>query len=549
MDSLIADRLDWEHFRSEEGEIPLVDRSFAEMLLQQTDHKTQALAVFLATLCAASRSGNLYLQVAPVLKPSVEELFGPINAGLLFEELILQGAAEAVLSGCLPIVEKDGRFYLQRLFLAEKECFEQWERLRSAPPDVAVDAKKLANELQVLQTLGLTAEQRHAVEMSCRSSLFLLMGGPGTGKTFTAGHILNTLLKCINASSSFEIALAAPTGKAVQNLNKAIAPILEKAGFTFKAETLHSLLGISQDKLHQDEVPALPYDLYLIDECSMIDVELMRVFLASVKSGARVILLGDPFQLPPVESGAIFTELSERHSEKVRLTVCQRVERIELITLAESLRQTGLLQLETRQSQSVAGQLQFEFGQEQREAAGSAFKVYPTTCSLEQLLEEQLPMFMVSVHLPPEELLEAFNRFRILSPKRAGKGGVEMINRWIYQRLNKHDIFAVPLMIAANDYDLQLFNGETAVLITKGRRLLRNYTRDDRVYLSGGRSLPAQALPKHELAYAMTVHKSQGSEYDEVLLVLPQGIQAVAPSLLYTAVTRAKKRIALWKNQ
>jgi exodeoxyribonuclease V alpha subunit len=483
-------------------EIAPVDLAFAETLLKGEEFKEEH-ASFLAYLLASARSGSLFIDL--------EEMPGKVSEGAktLPKNLLSNGNALA------PVIQEGTKFYLQRLYHAKQICFREWNRLCSAPPLHVVDPRLF----QIPE--GLTDEQKKAVELGCRSPVFILTGGPGTGKTFTAGRLLKTFLNGAASGSPIQIAIAAPTGKAALTLQTALSKTVDTP---LQAKTLHALLSI---KGYQEEgAPVLPYDILLVDESSMIDVELMARLLCSIKSGAKLILLGDPYQLPPVEGAPIFPFLAESHLAKVELKQCLRMESSDLLETAQAILKGG----------------QF--------STNSSVKLLDNGEDLKEVLKSHLVCFPQSfpTGTGPAEMLSAFQRFKILTPLRKGKAGSEEINRFLFQALKKEGLNAIPIMITANDYRFELYNGEVGVLMTRQKSLPFCFTQEDVVYFSSIRKLPALLLPDYELAYAMTVHKSQGSEFDEVLLLLPSMSRACSQALLYTAFTRAKKRITVWRE-
>lgn len=464
-------RYDWTSFES----ISLIDRYAAEHFLKPEAPFSKALA--LAQLFASSRAGHLYLENQE-LSRELEDV-----------EIVVQDGS---------------KIYLKKNFLLEQTCLEEWKRLTQAEPLHTLDESAFLKELH--QASSLTEEQKKACTLGCKSSVFILTGGPGTGKTYTAGRLLHILQNSLTLSTQKynQIALTAPTGKAALTLEKSLG-----AG---KAKTLHALLGIKQDGSYPKTT--LPYDIILVDEASMIDLDLLTKLLSSIKTGAKLILMGDPYQLPPVDGLPIFPSLVKMHTAKVELTKCLRAETIELVAVAEAIRNGHPLQ--TIDSKD-----------------------------LESVLTSHLNRFPKQ-HSNPQEWLTSFQKFRILTPTKVGSAGSTRINQWILKHLPKQALFAIPLMITANDYRMELFNGEIGVLITQEGNI-SEFSENDFVYFPSGKKIPALLLPPYELAYAMTVHKSQGSEFDEVLLLLPETQESLSIPLLYTAVTRARKSISIFR--
>lgn len=456
-------------------EIETIDTYTAEYLLKDEPLRSEAQMKALAQLIAASRAGITSMEF------------------------------DLDLSHLKGIVFHQGRYYLQKNFALEQRCIREWERLTKATPLHPIDLDLFENEL-INSTL--TEEQKHACRAGCRSLVFILTGGPGTGKTYTAGRLIEILQK---AAPFHQIALAAPTGKAALNLEKSLR-------IKASTKTIHALLGIRSNGSYP-EPSILPYDLVLIDEASMIDIELMGHLFASIKTGAKLILMGDPYQLPPVDGAPIFPSLVQKAAAKIDLKQCLRAETSDLITFAEEIK--------LGQTPKINDSVKFL-----------------KTENLNTLLSAHLDLFPQS-NLPPHEWLEAFQKFRILSPTKIGPTGSIAVNQWISNHLRTR---VIPIMITANDYRMGLFNGEVGVLIAEQPNRLEFFSENDHVYFLSGKKIPAPLLPPFELAYAMTVHKSQGSEFEHVLLLAPEGIASLSTPLLYTAVTRARKSITIWTN-
>jgi exodeoxyribonuclease V alpha subunit len=262
--------------------------------------------------------------------------------------------------------------------------------------------------------------------------------------------------------------------------------------------TLHALLGLRGSADLQKAGPDLDAELILIDECSMLDAELFVHFLGRVRAGTRVVLMGDPDQLPPVEAGSLFADLVESQAVPTTLlTQCHRSEREEVLNLAAAIRHQRAEEVVARSRQDLLG-----------------------SGSLERLFQAVKG--------------EDFSQFRILSTVRKGPFGVDAINQFLAARLRAPQI---PIMITRNDYRLGLSNGETGML------------QGERAYFSDKEPIARAALPSFEYAYALSVHKSQGSEYKRVLFLLPPGSEVFGREVLYTGVTRARDNIELQASE
>lgn len=485
-------------YATEEVEIPYIDRAFAS-----TYGKSVPEQLFLSYLFAASRSGHLSVQVgAEGILPDPTELYGCLHLIEQYREQVVKGAHQ--LDPSLPVIYAEGGYRLERLHAAREKVLKEWKRLTEAETTQTIALPKEGLE-------SLTEEQRQAVQSACVHSPFILTGGPGTGKTFTASRILKALIEG-SSGRPFRIAIAAPTGKAALHM----ANVMKKGlDYPFESMTLHRLIRQGSS--------VLPYDLYLIDESSMIDLELMAEWLPKVKTSARIILLGDPHQLPPVECGSLFAELCRTHPHSVKLTRCLRAELTDLVACAEQLLQSGTFH------------------------ASESVQLHPHVSRLEPFLEGFLDWFPVNADHADRELFSHFEKFRILSPLRKGKIGVDHVNRFILAKLysrHQNGCFPIPIMVTKNDAKLDLFNGEMGILLTR-HAPFEPLTPDDLIHFPNGRTLPALLLSDFDYGYAMTVHKSQGSEFDQVLLLLGDDPLSKKKELLYTAATRARKKLTV----
>ncbi|MBA3958483.1 MAG: exodeoxyribonuclease V subunit alpha [Parachlamydiaceae bacterium] len=548
-------------------QISYVDYALAEFLLRQHPEAQQDVAAFICHLSLASRQGHLCILVddhcvLPDPRETwTEQGYGeetvPISDADVAElrALILSGAkkipsklvSEASLDTVTPICHRDNIFYFQRSWHYETLFLTHVTRIKNSKPAVAIDTEQLQTQLQEIPELQ--PEQRLGILKACESSLTMICGGPGTGKTYTAGQLIRVLLSSILPTklARYEIALAAPTGKAAANLEQSLRRAFSGAAHQteIKAKTLHALLGLRGAGFSkQFEKQFLSADLIVVDESSMIDVRVMAHLMESVKPGARLILLGDPHQLPPVSAGMLFADMVHLFPQHlVELKTCLRAELKGIVELAGKVNKG--------ESQSVLNMLMDGSPGIGRVAQQPQL----TTQKQQQLLIEQvLPHFDIPEE-DPARILKAFNRFRLLSPMRKGPFGVDALNQQIlHKQLQKaQNTVVLPIMLVSNDYRLELFNGEVGVLV---RHLQRGKLSDvqtgdyalfiDRENADKMRKLPALLLPKYEYAYCLSVHKSQGSEFDHVLLLMPEGSELFGREVLYTAITRAKKQLDIW---
>lgn len=513
-----------------------IDQHFAGRVLKNYP-AASAAEFFLKALFFAARQGHLCLDMKRenwLLQSS--HLFGQefakeISAEIQFslqalpKDLVHDNSSFSIK----PVCRQGDRYYLQRFFFAETSLLNDWKRILQAKPFLNVQAERLEKSLLSLQSSALP-EQIQAIKLACEKSLFVLTGGPGTGKTYTAGQMLHIFFQALlpEDRARCRVSLAAPTGKAASNLEKSLRKVLGDT-HSVKGQTLHSLLGI---KSHVSETKALASDLILVDESSMIDVELMAKLLASVKTGARLILIGDKDQLPPVEAGSVFGDLCEVHSDLIHLKTCLRAELKVLVDFARLVNDG-----DSEQALKMLSQQE------------NLLRVDPQEKSLQGLLSQLADRF--NFEGQPEEALNHMNRFRILTPLKKGPFGTEALNLKILQEVKKKQRkspFVIPIMINVNQPSRELYNGEMGVLVKWGD-IASPLSSQDLALFPGGRQLPAILLQGFEYAYCLSVHKSQGSEFEEVFLILPEGSETFGRKVIYTAVTRAKKKLMLYGSE
>lgn len=552
-----------------------LDYVLAHRLLRDYSNVRQEVALFLCHLALAAKEGHLCVHVTEEgLNPSVAQLWQneeghllPADEAQVLTQLMLTGAQQ-MPDGMMttlqkyaesiphtPICREGNDFYLQRYWIFETLFLKYLKKHLKTSPTLKLDVETIRQAVsQLCQDKILLEEQAQAIKLGCLNSLTLVTGGPGTGKTYTAGHLIKVFWQNLSEEQkkSCQIVLAAPTGKAAANLQRSLSRVAAALeGFpAIQAKTLHSLLGIKQG-LSKQENTRLTADLLVVDESSMIDVRMMACLFESLKPGSRLILLGDKHQLPSVEAGSVFVDLIQsQHTYPhlnipcVSLSVCLRAELKSLIDFAQLVNQ-GLSQevLDDLNRSNHPGIKRLHLSVDKKEAQ-------------REFLAHVLPYFpcVIKPGQRPEQLLDLFQSIRLLSPIRKGPFGVEALNQLIWQKLCQNvpmnGWLAIPIMVAMNDYRQELFNGETGILI---RRLpLESLGIEDYALFPSRqedgqvRRLSALLLPSYEFAYCLSVHKSQGSEFDRVVLVLPEGAELFGREVFYTAVTRARKFIEIY---
>ncbi|WP_226811275.1 exodeoxyribonuclease V subunit alpha [Candidatus Steffania adelgidicola] len=498
-------------------------------------------------------------------------------------------ASTAVSDGSrpTPLVLDNQRLYLQRMWRYECEVAKFFNR----PAIVGGDEEKIAAVLtHYFPPVSAKIDwQKLAAGVAITRRVSLISGGPGTGKTFTVTKLLAVFLQLSNGSRP-RIIMAAPTGKAAARLHETIGLGLQRLGLhknlqkqlPKEAITLHRLLGglPNSQKMHYHRGNTLNVDILIIDEASMISLSMMANLIAALPLQARVIFLGDRCQLSSVEAGSVFGDICQlaeigyipvRCAELARLTgftipASNRVSSREhsiadsLCLLRKNYRFNdgsgiGRLAHAINTGDANGVLVQLHTGTEVDVRYIPLYKTIAYQCMLNECIEgyrEYLQRVKNSDN--PAEILNFFNRFRVLCALREGEFGVVGLNDCISLALQRAGLLTLdrlgcaytgrPVMIIRNAPSIGLYNGDIGILLCDDNRILRGY-----FTLPNGdiRIVPVNRLPEHETAFAMTVHKSQGSEFQHTVLVLPnQTVPVLTRELLYTAVTRARTRLSLY---
>ncbi|OYV17169.1 MAG: exodeoxyribonuclease V alpha subunit [Methylococcaceae bacterium NSP1-2] len=441
-----------------------------------------------------------------------------------------------------PLVVEQNRLYLQRYWDYENRLTQQIKAIASHHP-VAEPLDELL-DVYFGKPTNEPDWQREAARMAVQQSFSIITGGPGTGKTTTVVKILAVLQAL--AEQPLLIALAAPTGKAAMRLqesigfNKTMLPCSDaiKSLIPETVTTLHRLLGAKPDSpyfKHHANHP-LVHDLVVVDEASMVDLALMSKLLDALKPSARLILLGDKDQLASVESGAVLADLTQALPEHtVELKTAHRFD--------ENIKQLAVAVNE--QKAEAAWQFLTSGNENTLLLEGDLIAYIAAQQAAYLKLIQQGADFT--------EIYSVFNRFQVLCSNREGKNSVADINSRVEQKLAQQGRIQVagqwyvgrPVLVTQNNPTLHLYNGDIGLCLAdknQGGKLMVFFQRPDGSVKS---YLPSR-IAQCETVFAMTIHKSQGSEFEEVLIVLPDSINPVlTKELLYTAITRAKKTVKL----
>ncbi len=459
------------------------------------------------------------------------------------------------------ILTEQGLLYLYRYYRDEQDVASLIQQ-RLQPVD-DLDLEQLNEDLgRWTSVIEGPDWQKVAVAVALSRQFAVISGGPGTGKTTIVLSMLNSLQQ---QSPELHIGLAAPTGKAAARLQQSIS-----TQHAYEVKTLHRLLGITehndQGRYHAER--PLPLDVLIIDEASMIDISLMAKLMRALSPSARLILLGDSQQLASVESGAVLANLSDEQQGQFSAEFSEQFPELDIPVKENSTPSTLLnsfvrLQHSYRfDKDSAIGQLAKQVNEGDVLAAlallnPSANDIWYDTDEKQQqsrfLEGYQAFIDAVESRQPPQQVVTAFDSFRILVALKQGPQSVLSVNRLLMRLLAQRGwrtslpfYAGRPIMITQNDYRQRLFNGDTGIILYDDNGQLRAcFCFDEEV-----RWVPINRLPAHETAFAMTVHKSQGSEFDSVSILLPDEISPILNrELLYTAITRAKQQVFILSKE
>ncbi|MFZ5763728.1 MAG: exodeoxyribonuclease V subunit alpha [Thermodesulfobacteriota bacterium] len=552
----------------EEGHLAPVDPFFVRTL-QRLDPAADPAALLAGALARrAIDHGHVCLdldRLDPALASALAVLpFWPAAPAAMLAQL---AASRLVGDGTVPtpLVLTGRRLYLYRYWRYEQELAAAI-RTRTAAVTATPDevAAALLDRLLADGAMTMSHEQRRAVLMAATRRLAVISGGPGTGKTtiVLALMALTQELAKANNGAFGRILLLAPTGKAAARLAQAVQERVAdlrldealRAALPREAATIHRALGYqprTPTTFRHGPANPLPAEVVVVDEASMVDLALMAKLFRAVAPTAALVLLGDKDQLASVEAGSLMGDLCFAATAGDGATPLAGSV-AELTTSFRFAAEAGVGALVGRiKAGDSEGMLVRLDGRD----ADSRLYAAPLPLSR----NEPLRRLIVEGYRPsltatdPGEALARLADFRLLCALRRGPFGVGALNGLCERVLAEAGLLRPqgewyqgrPLMVTANHYGLRLFNGDLGVLWPDGSGTLHAWFLDP---ASGRlRSVPTARLPGHETAFAMTVHKSQGSEFTRVVVLLPEEVSPVLTrELLYTAVSRARKAVAIF---
>ena len=434
--------------------------------------------------------------------------------------------------------------------------------------------------------------QKIAAAVACLKHFCVITGGPGTGKTFTVTRVLTVLLELL-ADQQPRIYLAAPTGKAAARLQQALKQVRDqincddriRRAFPSEVFTVHRMLKPIRGTpyFHHGTENPLMADVVVVDEASMVDLALMAKLLDAVPQKARLIFVGDKDQLASVEAGSVLGDICDRDvmhgfssgfKDQIRDITGENIDTRVQTAERDSNLQDAIVVLHKGYrfaDERGIGALSRAVNRGDADTAldiladpsekSIAWQPLKTVSDMMEVLSGQI----VSAYQPclstrdPSEALDRLEHFKILCALNIGPLGVQSVNRLSQQVLSRHHLIRPdpiaenpwyagrPVLITRNHYPLGLFNGDIGITLTAEGMNAREWVVYFRSHDGGVRRFLPQQLPEHETVYAMTVHKSQGSEFDNVVLILPnKDVPILTRELVYTALTRARRKLTIW---
>jgi len=586
-------------YRTDSGEeiFSDLDRHFAGFITRLSGIDSEEL--MLASLLVSSRTakGDICVNIPEIAGKRIADVFGDASQSLRFPEyktwlsILKESQVVGGHGDYRPLILDDsGRLYLYRYWEYEQLLAKNITARITEPP-LTVDRALLRDGIERLFPKDdnlQTDWQRVAACASAVRRFLVISGGPGTGKTSTVIKILALLLEqALAKGQGHSIALAAPTGKAAARLKESITLSLQslncsdeiKAFIPEETFTIHRLLGtrVGSPYFRFNADNQLTHDIVVVDESSMADLALMSKLFQAVPLSSQIILLGDRDQLASVESGAVLGDICDTgnkhvHSEGFAAIVKSSADEKIESSNREPLIADSLVMFNKSyrfESDSGIGAFSQAVKMGNADAALQILKadafddIHFTQCADAKQLSSALVSQVINGYRPylreddHAEAFRLFSGYTILCALRHGPWGVEAINSAVERILRAAGLInpvnrwycGRPVMVTRNDYVIRLFNGDVGIVLPD----LADRS-NQRVYFPSAEGtfrkiLPLQ-LPEHETAYAMTVHKSQGSEFDRVLLLLPDRESPVlSRELLYTAITRARKRVEVWGTE
>lgn len=571
----------------DQGLLNDLDVFFADILLQKSDQPSELLALAAAMASRATNEGHVCFDLNEMADRPLNGLDGQVIASVPslndWSVQLHQSGVVGTPGEHQPLIlDTSGRLYLHRYWKYEHRLGFLLDE-RAAHQASNVDEAVLRTGLkQLFPNTGDEIDwQKQAAATAVLRRLSVISGGPGTGKTTTVMRLL-ALLRQQPGGEALRFALAAPTGKAAARLQETIQQSRDSHPAPMDslpelASTLHRLLGVRHGSTgfnHNRDNP-LALDVLVLDEASMVPVALMAKLLEALPESARLILLGDKDQLASVEAGAVLGDICSGYrgptphfAEQLQRTTGQspspdssdpRALADSVVVLKKSYRFDSASPIGLLAGAVNSGNFKQAWELLDEDGAASQIRRIPVTDDTAKLAAGRYTKIfeMIEKGAAPSEIFASLNDYRVLCALQQGPDGVIAINRRIEAELRSRGYITGdsewyqgrPVLVTRNSYGLGLFNGDIGVALPNpqaGGGISVVFPISDGSF----RWIAPARLPEHQTVFAMTVHKSQGSEFNEVLLQLPAlDNPLLTRELLYTAITRSRSRFYISTEQ
>jgi exodeoxyribonuclease V alpha subunit len=579
-----------------------IDLHFARFIDGFSDNRDPSVFLAAALTSRATAAGDICLDLESISDAELSEETSPLYSAVIPElhawrQSLMAHPAIGSPGDRMPLILDDhNRLYLCRYWQYETDLLST---IKARTQGQLTDFDPARANSSLSRLFPADDEQVDWQKIAAVTGLLkrfcVITGGPGTGKTYAIAGILALLQECAGRKNSI-VRLAAPTGKAAARLGESLLQAKKNLNCSRTVKdtipdevfTIHRLLqpiaGTPYFRYNSNNY--LPADVVVVDEASMVDLALMTKLLQAVPADARLLIVGDKDQLASVEAGSVLGDICDRETshgfskaflkQVLMLTGLSGEQFNHLSTTGTPLQDCiCVLQKNYRfSSRSGIGAISHAINQGDIERSLDLLKnpsettvEWQAVSTPEELGRKLVPRILEGYRKyltiqDPVLAMGAFNQFKILCALKIGPFGVQAINLLAEQALARENLITVnsgmgfpwyrgrPVMITQNSYNLGLYNGDIGITLPDPQ------SADDQLMVyfqdaSGGvrRFLPHR-LPEHETVYAMTVHKSQGSEFNQVFLILPdRDYPLLTRELIYTGLTRARKKISIWGKE
>ncbi len=561
------------------------DVEFARIISLIEGKTSRELAIVSSLVSRLRRDGHVCVDMKELLNTGSENaliaLPFKIDEEFINKLLNTESIVKPGIRGPL-VLDQELRIYLYRFWMYEQILADAIKK--RAMNDLSIpDKNRIKNRMdQLFAETDQYDWQKIASAMALKKRFCAISGGPGTGKT----HLIFTiilLLSDLNPEQDINIALLAPTGKASARMKDAfknryslIQDMKKNVALPYTSTIHRFLIGLKL-KRRFENLPEKP-DIVFVDEASMVDLELMTRLIQALPEHCQIILTGDKDQLSSVEAGAVFSDICpQERTNSFSPAMCSYLNEAtgyNLVSSADKSESMGdcIVNLERNYRFSAESGIYH---------LSSAVRGGNWDCAISVLKDHRYPdvtwrrinsvqMLHMNIRkmvienfrklhniFTPFDAIRILDSFRILTPLREGPFGTVAINRFIENILIRQTVGDIinewyhgkPIIITRNNYELELFNGDTGIILKDtpaSSELSAYFTSEDNTF----RRFHPMVLPDCETAYVMTVHKSQGSEFERVILVLPdRDSPLLTKELIYTAITRAKESVEIWGKE